>query len=1154
MHKEEAKRFFFGLFFFLVFTMASHSWSDPRLTITRLPMAPLIDGRVDEKEWQYASAVTGLMAYEAGALRTEQTVFYVGWYHKHIYIAMKAAGSTYDRIVARSLIRDDRFVCGDDAVELMIAPGSGKELEEVYFPTYYLIINSLGTVFDMKLRENVNEEYIAWNVPLVAAVSTKGNNWECEIKIPVRELTVQGITDGTKWRMNLTRAHAGYFWSCWVPGALNTYKTGGEITFDARVPAVRLLSVQPFLEGRTGAVLEVANFTRTSQTVSLSLLTRAVDEKAKTETEIETVTETITVKAREVKRLALGKGKQLAVRNRVVIEARKASGEGLLSMERMVNTPSPKFVTKQAPPLKLVSINCRYLPSLEVLSVYMNCAAKAQETRTARPALAEIEILKKGSVPEEPVLKSTFSSFVNNEGTVRISTEKIPEGEYEVLVIVKDSSGETIYSEKDWFVKKKIPHLTTDRRGLGEEVPAPFTTLEVAGNEIKPWGRTYRFGANGLPEQFVSQDRDILASPSRLILRQAGKTIPLQVTKPFTITKKTPGRVETETRLKAGNIVLTISSSTEYDGLTKFRIAYGPLAKSAQIDKMVLELPIRKELAKFYSAASDFLGDSILAGVLPEQAGIIYDSLNNTRSVVASPPFAALCWLGDYDISFCYCADTDEGWVVDDERAEVEVERKGEEVILRLNLVSIPYVLTQPRTLEFGLQAGPVKPLPVDWRSWQYGGVDGQSFTGNTEKVPNIWGFITGVGSWGLGGGSHLIHPGDTPEIRSRARAVVEKAFGGDRKVRRIGYCWWPNPPKGRPETRVYRSEWGITRDDWETANTSYYLSHYKDSWQKKVFGDDENMYTPIRAKVVPSLVDFYVYCWDETVKEAGQSGLWGFYFDQGYPNPVFDPELGLGYIREDGRKCYSSGLWLYRELLKRLAYVNFQHKIPNFLVDAQHHSHLMPAYGFLGIYAPCENAFYGGVLDYYKTIENYAAHTPAKQMGMIPQIGLTPQRGKDSVGFTWETRELMMMAMLHDQDLGSFGQRDDGVIDKLRACRNKLVPWKPEVKFSGYWENKETISTSAEKLLGSFYTCPRGALLVFGNVSKDNIEATIEVNWRKLGFNFKAIMLTDAENPDNRLVVSPDGKLTLFVPARGLRLISVTPIVSSRFSEQERR
>ena len=92
------------------------------------------------------------------------------------------------------------------------------------------------------------------------------------------------------------------------------------------------------------------------------------------------------------------------------------------------------------------------------------------------------------------------------------------------------------------------------------------------------------------------------------------------------------------------------------------------------------------------------------------------------------------------------------------------------------------------------------------------------------------------------------------------------------------------------------------------------------------------------------------------TLQSALLTMLYGFYDDTGYPKPVFDQELDLGFVREDGRQVYSSGLWIYRNRWKDAAYVNAIHSRLDLSGDSQHvHAHFMPAYGFIGCWAPCE-------------------------------------------------------------------------------------------------------------------------------------------------------------------------------------------------------
>jgi hypothetical protein len=231
--------------------------------------------------------------------------------------------------------------------------------------------------------------------------------------------------------------------------------------------------------------------------------------------------------------------------------------------------------------------------------------------------------------------------------------------------------------------------------------------------------------------------------------------------------------------------------------------------------------------------------------------------------------------------------------------------------------------LSEPRTLEFALQAGPLKPLPAGWRGLQD--------RGNPQDAPLTIVQIGGSGKT-LAGGTHIIHPGTTPDQLQRSREGIEKALEGGTKAV-VGYHFWGMVPKGLPETRVFRGEWGIDKQTWETTTSARQWE-----WKNRFYGDNKDLYVMMRVSLVPSYVDFLTYAYDEALKHTRLSG---FYDDTGYPKPVYDEELGLGFVREDGRRVYSSGLWTYRERWKRAAYVNFVHGRPNYLRDSQHcHAH----------------------------------------------------------------------------------------------------------------------------------------------------------------------------------------------------------------------
>jgi len=742
--------------------------------------------------------------------------------------------------------------------------------------------------------------------------------------------------------------------------------------------------------------------------------------------------------------------------------------------------------------------------------------------------VADILVYRKEDIKKEkPVLKGILKEFKDNKGTWRHSTKELPEGEYVVKVKVT-ANGETLIDYDDWF-EKRIYEWMKNKRGTGDRVPPPYTDVKTDKMSIDIWGRRYTFSHTGLPLSFVSQEKKLLVGEAVLEVESGGKQVPVSVSKPFIFTDKTTGAVSGISQMKAGGVLIEIKSTTEYDGFTLFKLTYKPAGKEpVKVDRMRLKVPLTGEYAKFYSAAGDTMGTGIMGEVIPERNGRFYDSYNNTRSVAVSPSFATVFWVGDYETSFCYASDICKGWILRDDAPAVEAYREGSSINLYLNFIDRETVLSKESTLEFAFHAGPVKPLPEGWRGIQ----DGTGDTVDPKDIP-LTIYQSGGDGAGTAGGLCFIHPGDTPELVEQTRKRMEGFLQrGNKAV--VEYHYWGPFPKGRPEGRVFRGEWGIDKYTWESAkNVSS-----KWAWENKRFGGNKDMYILMYTEPRPSYVDFISWAYDETLKKTPISG---HYDDCGYPKPVFDEELGLGYIREDGRKIYSSGLWIYRDRWKREAYTNFLHNRPNFLRDSQHvHAHYMPAYGFIGIWAPCERGFYNPFTDrdnlgFYGSVERYFAFSPAQAFGQIAMVGMASAQWKAPL-FTKDTRNMMMLVMLHDHDTGSFGIRDSRAVARLRGARNLFRHWEKDTEFTGYWKSRDYVKSSDNKVLVSFYKKKDGILFILGNTGYEVSSVKINPDWKKLGFDLRKIVVFNSETGES--VKMPSGTFTVPVPARDVQVI----------------
>lgn len=1084
--------------------LSTFALDDPALAIPFTTKPPVIDGKIEKEEWQYAAVVSMFEAYPCyvpRVMRQEQPLVYIMWDAKYIYIAFDCVESNTNTIVARCALNDNLRIIGDDCVELMMAPGAGKALDDMDFPTLYMAYNSIGTLWDAKFKVLRNETHNSWQSDAKIANIVEGTHWSSEVRIPISSITVKPVKNGDVWRMNFDRTYFGYNWSAWIAGGgLNDARNGGDVTFTDKNAVARLISTDELVAGKLRITMEIANPTQESRKVTLNLLCQSEMEKGAGLHDLSKQEISVDIEPGKIKEVAIGKGQRLERFNTISIRVTDGGKQQIFFLQRQVDIPVIRMAKKAAPVLPLVYVFPRFLPSLERLAVVMDCIAWLKKNELADAKFtAEINVYAKNN-PKQSVLSGKFSDFKKGKGVWRTSTEKLPEGEYTVNVKVS-SDGKELISYDDWFEKRIFPWMKK-KFGVTGKVPKPYTALKTKGLEVKSWGRVYSFSKSGMLDQIESQQKPLLNSPMSIEAEVDGKKVDVTTDKNFTFNQTKPDAVKGNAVLNAGDLGLQITAITEYDGFVLYKLRYGPAkgSKEVNLNRLRVRVPLKAEYIKFYSASGDTQGVNILGDKFPEKQGKVYDSITDTRSVSCSPSFSTLFWVGDYDTCFCYAADSDKGWKISDDLPAVEAWRKGSEVSLYLNLVNRPVIIKDWQELEFGFQAGPTKPRPKAWRGIQDGGDETNALITRRE--------IGGSGVTLLGG-SNFLYPGSTKEFQEKSRkkiaGIIKKSKG---KVAVAGYHYWGTVPKGLAETRVFRGEWGIDKFTWDAAKKVTW------AWPQRLFGDNKGLYIIMHANCVPSYVDFVSYAYDQSLK---CSELMGFYDDTGYPKPVYDEELGIGYKREDGRKVFSSNLWTYRDRWKRAAQINDKYGRENFLSDSQHvHAHFMPAYGFIGCWAPCEHGYYNPFKDrdnlgFYNSLERYVAHNPSKQFGQVPMIGMSTPQWNEALS-NRDTRCMMMMALLNDQDVGSFGRRNGRTVCRMRRARNVFRQWEEGVTFHGYWGNKNSIKVDNKDFLVSYYQRAGSVLFVIGNIGDKDSSAMIKPNWKILKIDPAKIELVNPE------------------------------------------
>ena len=154
----------------------------------------------------------------------------------------------------------------------------------------------------------------------------------------------------------------------------------------------------------------------------------------------------------------------------------------------------------------------------------------------------------------------------------------------------------------------------------------------------------------------------------------------------------------------------------EFDGLIMMKLKYGPEAsQSPLLDSLQLDIPIRQENARLYIAHPDAVY-GMKCGEFPQKKGIIFNSKDDLRNQRMLGTFTPYLWVGDMDRGFCWAAESDQGWITDDQKACLDVERRDRDIVLRFHFVGKPSRIDRTRTIVFGLQASPVKPVANKWR------------------------------------------------------------------------------------------------------------------------------------------------------------------------------------------------------------------------------------------------------------------------------------------------------------------------------------------------------------------------------------------------------------------------------------------------------
>ena len=218
-------------------------------------------------------------------------------------------------------------------------------------------------------------------------------------------------------------------------------------------------------------------------------------------------------------------------------------------------------------------------------------------------------------------------------------------------------------------------------------IPKPYTPVKASDSEFRCLGRVTKLGPMLLPVQITSAGKPILSSPIKLSgldgLTGAGKMI-----------GNSGDSASWEWHGQSAALKVDAHMTADCDGFMWYDIALTP-NHPAKSPSLRLEVPRIEETARYIHSANFQWGGQTSRG-LREIGG------------KWNQKFMPYVWLGDEDRGLAWCCELSQGM---DSPDALQIKTDGDTVLFTVDM------LGDMKTLSFGLQATPVKPVSFEWRA-----------------------------------------------------------------------------------------------------------------------------------------------------------------------------------------------------------------------------------------------------------------------------------------------------------------------------------------------------------------------------------------------------------------------------------------------------
>jgi len=1071
--------------------------ADYRVPLMRKP--PKIDGKADPAEWRNAVGFDGF-AFR-GTLDRRRVRAWAGATKTHLYFAIVSQLPDEGQLVA-AVNKDTVKIVFDDSIEVWIDPTPGSE----HGQRFQMLANAAGRVaYKHHGRGNIRENP-TWRGNWSVASGFHRGWWHCEVEVPIADVAPGRTADQGAWGINLCRNWKNP-WAFSSTGG-GAYAHTDRITFAPDALAIAHESRADAFLGDIHHALIIRNPTAAPVSVKATLdLRRDLMPK---------------LSRSEILAIGPGQTKELAI---------KAKDEATRKFDLNLSVASPDGKTthyqrtlawKRGKPWRWVARKKKVLPidfqfayypyrnRMRILADVSNLPEDAK--------LEKLTCVIRPSGRGRPVKSVVLDRFENGRQELAFALPHL-DGHYEIAVT---AHGQNV--PKGELVKEFDRSVYEwEHKGLGTSarVYPPFTPIKVQGKKVSTVLREHTMNGFGLWDQVAAAGKALLAAPMRLVAEGAA-------VRPgaLNFTEQLPNRAVAKASSGGGGIPWEARCTWDYDGLMRVDLSLLP-APGRTVNALRMEIPLKDEMAPMIHAMGDGIRNTVYARV-PKGQGVVWDS-SKVQANDFPRNFCSYIYVGSPNRGLAWFCENDKGWAWDLAKPNLDLVRKGAQLILRVHFINKPTTIREPRTITFGLLAAPVKPRVGNWRyAWHR---EGYTLLGTDinwfarGNCGSVYPAAKDLYLWQMlkRGNREKLSDDEINKVIEHGRKYFE-AYGPEHVERFERHVRHNLRSRyGKKMVFYYNRASYQLADEFQTFQDEWCLSDFRTVGKGKGVGE---------IKIVPSqsYIDHALWWYGKSFDVAGNQGV---YWDNYYFVGSYNTEMTAAYKRDDGSIVPSNGLWGLRELVKRtFVYMNERGMRPITMVHMTS-TNILPLYSFATVQYDWEWKYSEGDVQYRFPREYIMLVSTGELAGTWPV--LLGDHGK-LANDPWTQRTFAAVCLVHELDC--WGRRD--VWEPLFKHVHRLVET-PGVEVYRYWDERPQPIVADSPDLPTIVYSLRGKEAIFAVTSyaEKDLETTITIAPKPLGFE-QGYRLLDAETGEP--VPAENNKLKLTIKKHDVREFRMLP------------